>query len=94
MLLANGVRGYLVTDECRLARHALPLGILLNPDIGKTTGAHNSLSFLVILVPNRLGCPRPSLSRFVGALDTWYLWRSSAQECQFSDKIQKSGQHP
>jgi len=50
VLLANGVRCYLVTDECRLARHALPLGILLNPDIGKTTGAHDSLSFLSYLV--------------------------------------------
>jgi hypothetical protein len=47
---ANDVRCYLVTDECRLARHALPLGILLNPDIGKTTGAHDSLSFLSYLV--------------------------------------------
>jgi hypothetical protein len=50
VLLANGVRGYLVTDECRLARHAPPIGILLNPDIGKTTGAHDSLSFLSYLV--------------------------------------------
>jgi hypothetical protein len=50
VLLAGGVVGYLVTDECRLARHALPLGILLNPDIGKTTGAHDSLSFLSYLV--------------------------------------------
>ena len=50
VLLANGVRCYLVTDECRLARHALPLGILLNPDIGKTTRANDSLSFLSYLV--------------------------------------------
>src|SRR6202140_4129828 len=50
VLLTNGVLGYLVTDECRLARHALPLGILLNPDIGKTTRANDSLSFLSYLV--------------------------------------------
>ena len=50
VLLANGVRCYLATNECRLARHALPLGILLNPDIGNTTGAHDSLSFLRYLV--------------------------------------------
>src|ERR1700682_1787551 len=50
VLLANGVRCYLVTDECRLARHALPLGILLNPHIGKPSGAHDSLSFLSYLV--------------------------------------------
>jgi hypothetical protein len=50
VLVAKGVGCYLVTDECRLARHALPLGILLNPDIGKTTGAHDSLSFLSYLI--------------------------------------------
>ena len=33
-----------------MARHALPLAILLNPAIGKTTGAHDSLSFLSYFV--------------------------------------------
>jgi hypothetical protein len=39
-----------VTDEGRLARHTLPHAILLNPDIGKTTGVRNPFTFLFHLV--------------------------------------------
>jgi hypothetical protein len=41
-----------------LARHALPLAILLNPDIGKTTGTRNdpsSLSYLLLIYPGSNG---------------------------------------
>src|ERR1700675_455788 len=39
-----------VADQCRLARHALPFAILLNPDIGKTAGTGNNLSFLSYII--------------------------------------------
>jgi hypothetical protein len=58
VLLAGGVLCYLVIDECRLARHALPLAIPLNPDIGKATGVHDSLSlfsYLVLVHPGSNG---------------------------------------
>jgi hypothetical protein len=57
-VLVRGVLCYSVIDEGRLARHALPLAILLNPDIGKAPGVDYSpslRSYLILVHPGRNG---------------------------------------